>query len=245
MRSRFLSILACSAPLAIGAAACGDDAPGEGEVTVTVYGEAFIEEGIPASEMADGWAVSFDRFLVTIDAVTVGGVQLPAAAPIDISVPTDGAGHVVGAAVVDAGAHDNSSFVITRVELAGSATKDGVDKSFEWVIDQPTRYSACETTTVVPEGDAGTFQITVHADHFFYDSLVAEEPNVVFQALADADADTDGVITEAELAATDIGAFDPGSDGAVDNLWTWLIAQSRTLGHVDGEGHCDFQAHSE
>ena len=44
-------------------AACGEDA---GTLVSTVYGETFIEEGIPADAFADGWAVSFDRFLVSI-----------------------------------------------------------------------------------------------------------------------------------------------------------------------------------
>ena len=225
-------------------AACGAEAEGEGEVTVSVYGEDFIELGIPAEEMADEWSVSFDRFDVTVADVVVGGVEMPAADPVDISVSTEGAGHPIASAVVPAGAHTDSSFAITRVELSGSASKDGTTKSFEWVFEQGTRYVACETTTSVTDGGSATFQITVHADHFFYDSLVAEKPQVAFQALADADVDGDGVITREELEVTDIGGYDPGSAGDVNDLWTWLIAQSRTLGHVDGEGHCDSQAHS-
>ena len=227
---------------AVGLSACGDDA-GEGNVTVAVYGEDFIELGIPADEMADGWSVTFDRFVVSVGEVIVGGVEMPPADPVDISVETEGAGHPVASAAVPAGDHTDSSFAITRVELSGSATKDGTTKTFDWVFDQATHYSGCETTTGVSDGGSATFQITVHADHFFYDSLVLEEPQVVFQALADADADDDGAITRAELEASDIGSYDPGSAGDVNDLWTWLIAQSRTLGHVDGEGHCDSQAH--
>jgi hypothetical protein len=85
------------------------------------------------------------------------------------------------------------------------------------------------------------FQITVHADHLFYDSLVSEEPQLLFQPLADADADQDGDITTEELGATDIGAYDPGNED-LDDLWSFLMAQSRTLGHVDGEGHCQASA---
>ena len=51
------------------AAGCGEAAPGT--VEVDVYGEDFIEEGIPAEEFADGWAVTFDTFLVTIGEVAV------------------------------------------------------------------------------------------------------------------------------------------------------------------------------
>lgn len=229
----------------IGLAGCGDEADGAGEVRVTVYGEDFIEQGIPADEMADGWAVTFDRFVVSVEDVVIGGVTMPAADPIDITPATAGEGHPIARASVPAGAHAGSSFALTRVEVTGSGTKDGVTKTFAWTFDGATRYSACETTTEVVEGGSATFQITVHADHFFYDSLVADEPQVVFQALADADADADGTISPAELEATDIGSYDPGSGGGVDDLWAWLVAQSQSLGHVDGEGHCDADASFE
>ena len=49
-------------------AAC-TETTSEGTVDVTVYGEDFIEKGIPAEEMTDGWAVTFDRFVVTVDEV--------------------------------------------------------------------------------------------------------------------------------------------------------------------------------
>ncbi len=50
------------------------------------------------------------------------------------------------------------------------------------------------------------------------------------------------MLTRAELEAAGIGAYDPGN-ADVDDLWAWLVAQSATLGHVDGEGHCDAAAH--
>ncbi|MEN0062497.1 MAG: hypothetical protein AAGA48_10125 [Myxococcota bacterium] len=234
MSARILPLLTCSTVVLW---ACSAD----GDVAVTVYGEDFVELGIPANEMADGWSVTFDPFIVTVDEVVVGGVEMPAGDPIDLSVETGGAGHPLAQAAVPTGDHTGSSFAITRIELAGSASKDGTTKTFDWVFDQRTDYSACETTTEVSEGGTATFQIAVHADHFFYDSLVAEEPQVVFQTLADSDADDDGTITRQELEAADIGSFDPGSSGEVNDLWTWLVAQSGTLGHVDGEGHCDSQ----
>ena len=45
------------------ALACGG---GEGTIVVTAYGESFIEEGISAEDMNDGWAVAFERFEVWI-----------------------------------------------------------------------------------------------------------------------------------------------------------------------------------
>lgn len=216
--------------------ACGTD--GEGTVTVTAYGESFIEDGIPASEVGDGWSVSFSRFDVSIEDVTVAGADISVPATIDLSESSSGEGHVLGSALVPEGDHTGANFTITSVEVEGTGTKGADTKSFNWVFDEATRYSECETTTSVDDGGDATFQITVHADHLLYDSLVSEEPQLLFQALADADADADGNITQAELAATDIGAYDPGSEDGVDDLWAWLVAQTRTLGHVDGEGHC-------
>ena len=236
MKNSTLALLLC------GLAACSQASEAnEEEVAVTVYGEEFIEEGIPSSEMADGWSVTFDTFLVTVKDVTIADVTLTDFEPIDIANKTDGMGHTLATPTVPAGEHSGSQFTISRVEMAGSASKEGITKNFAWTFEQETHYTNCQTTTSVGPEERATFQITVHADHFFYDSLVAEEPQVVFQALADADSDEDGTITRAELEATGIGSYDPGNDDTVNDLWTWLEAQSRTLGHVDGEGHCDAQ----
>lgn len=221
--------------------ACSGSDEGEGKVQVTVYGEEFIEEGIDASEMDDGWAIEFERFEVTIAGVQVAGEELDDSVTIDISEGSDGAGHAIGEIQVPAGDHEASSFTIERVEVEGSAELDDVTKTFHWVFETPVAYSECETTTSVEEGEAATFQITVHADHLFYDSLVAEEPALLFSALAAADTDDDGEITEEELAVADIGSYDPGNEEA-DDLWSFLKAQSATLGHVDGEGHCHAHA---
>src|SRR5690606_27829137 len=129
-------------------------------------------------------------------------------------------------------------FTLVSVDIEGTATRGDEIKRFHWRLDAPTRFAACETTTTVPEGGEGRFEITIHADHLFYDSLVSSEPALRFDAFAAADADDDGLITPEELAAADIGAYDAGSEGGVDDLWAWLLAQTRTLGHVDGEAHC-------
>ena len=230
-----------TAVLGLFALGCGEDA-GQGTVKVTAYGESFIEEGIPGEAVGDGWAIAFERFDVAIRDVQVAGVAVTVADTVDLSAASAEAGHEIGVAVVPAGSHGNSAFTIERVEVAGVATRAGESKTFDWVFEEATRYDRCETVTVVADSSEGTFQITVHADHFFYDSLVSEDPQVLFQAMADADADVDGEITQAELGATDIGPYDPGSEGGVDDLWAWLVAATRTLGHVDGEGHCEAAA---
>jgi hypothetical protein len=216
--------------------ACGE---GEGSIRVTAYGESFIEDGIPAEAMNDGWAVAFNRFTVALTDVQVATVAIEVPGDVDLSLASEGRGHELGSADVNEGSYGDASFTLERLELAGAATRGAETKRFAWRLDVPTAYDACETRTSVPDGGVGTFQITIHADHLFYDSLVAEEPQVLFQALADADVDGDGEITQAELGARNIGAYDAGSEGGVENLWEWLLAAARTVGHVDGEGHCE------
>ena len=86
----------CLVPLL---AACGDD-PADGRITATVYGEEFIEEGIPADVFSDGWAVSFDTFLVSV-------------------------GNVAGKAGEDAAEVGDPAFHI--VDLAQASGGDGVE----------------------------------------------------------------------------------------------------------------------
>lgn len=209
----------------------------DGEVEVRAWGEDFIEMGIPAAEMADGWALTFTRFEIELRDVSIAGVSLDDPDPLDIAEPSDGRGQLVGRATVPAGEHDDAAFTLVRVEIEGSAEKQGVHKSFTWTFDTQVTYADCETRTQVPAGGVGELQITVHADHLFYDSLVSQEPALRFEAIAAADADGDGEVRMAELAATDIGAYDPGNQ-AIDDLWSFLAAQAQTMGHVDGEGHC-------
>lgn len=225
--------------LACAVAACGPSE--DGEVRITAYGESFIEDGIPAAEMDDAWAVRFDRFVLTFDDVVVGGVTIRPAEPVDLSVSTGGDGHLLASARVPAGTHTAGRYTVARVDLSGSATKNGLTKTFTWSFERPAEYVDCETTTVVDGGKIATFEITIHADHLFYDSLVSEQPQVLFQALADADANLDGEITPEELRRTGIGAYDPGNTNVI-HLWDWLAAQYRTIGHVDGEGHCNVRS---
>ena len=212
----------------------------ESAVDITAYGEEFIEDGIAAEDMDDGWAINFRAFDVTVSDVHLGETTLNADSTVELTERSDGAGHVLHRELLPVGSYTNSGFTLASMVVSGTATKGEDVLSFDWTFDDATTYAECETTTEVQAGaeDPSTFQITVHADHLFYDSLVAEEPQLLFQALADADVDADGAITEEELAATDIGAYDPGSEDGIDDLWAFLSKLSQTVGHVDGEGHC-------
>lgn len=210
---------------------------GEGEVEVRIWGESLIEDGIPAEVMSDGWAIGFDRFEVELRDVSIAGSEIEVAAPFELGQPSEGMGQWIGEARVPEGDHGDATFTVARTTIEGSASKGDMTKTFAWEFTTPIRYFDCETTTRVPAGGRAEFQITVHADHLFHDSLVAEEPMLRFDPIAAADLDGDGVIASEELATTDIGAHDPGNL-PIDDLWAFLAALVATMGHVDGEGHC-------
>lgn len=210
---------------------------GEGEVEVRAWGEEFIEAGIPAAEMTDGWAIEFQRFSIGLRDVSIADSNIDDPDPIDLTEPSDGQGQLVGRATTATGDYHDAAFTLARVEIDGSAEKDGVQKSFAWVFDMPVTYSDCESHTEVSRDAVSEFQITVHADHLFHDSLVSQEPALRFDAIAAADTDGDGQVTMAELAATDIGPYDPGNL-EIDDLWSFLSANVQTMGHANGEEHC-------
>lgn len=229
------NVMTCLIGLA-GLGACAEDA-GQGAVAITVFGETFIEEGIPEDAVADGWRIDFDRFEVTLSSVSLGGVSLEGPVTVDLSGATQERGQELVRGGAPAGDHVGGGYTVDKVSFDGKATRGSEVKTFSWTFDTAVTYRDCEAVVSVPKDGVGTFQITIHADHFLYDSLVSEEPAVTFDTLAAADKDADGVISQVELTAAGIGGFDPGNQ-AIDNLWQWLGALNATLGHANGEGHC-------
>ena len=259
------TIIALLATLAWAWAACGDD-DGAGTVQVEIWGEEYIEEGIPATAFEDGWAVHFDTFVISVGAITAAGEPIPGTyaydltvtGPLDVASAEAPAGDIAQVAYaiqpvtattvnvnVDSTLLSDMQTAGYSVWVEGSATKDGSTVTYAWGFDVSVAYGDCHATGNVPDGGTGTSQLTIHGDHLFYESLVDAEGGLRFQVLADADADGNGDVTPAELAAfsgTAFGALDnydvPAGSG-IDNLWDYLSAQVATLGHIDGEGHCE------
>lgn len=262
--------------LSLLAVAC-TDAPGT--ITATVYGEAFIEEGIPADAFGDGWSIAFDRFLVSIGGVAAkageGGREVgePGFFLVDLAQPSGGEGYELATFDAPGGTYDHYGYRLApdpaatavnvdaadaaamkaagySIWLTGTATDGTATKTFDWGYTLKLTHARCEVAEKI-DGGAATMQATIHADHFFYDDAISEEPNLLFQLIADADgaagAPADGAITMEELAAVDIrsqtryqvgSSRDPAGD-AITNLRQYLELQATTLGHVNGEGHCD------
>jgi hypothetical protein len=218
---------------------CGSDT-GTGNLAITAYGEDFIESGIPAAELSDGWAIAYDTFDVTLADISIGRVTLAGPVTVDLTKASNGKGQTLTTQSAPADDYTGGAYSVTRVHVAATATKGDVTKSFDWTIERTTRYTKCDAVVTVPKDGTGAFQVTIHADHLLYDSVVAEDPGLGFGAYAAADTNDDGVISKAEVEAAGIGAFDPGNE-PLTTLWQFVEALSRTLGHANGEGHCEPQ----
>lgn len=243
--------------------ATGCSAAGDGTLDVRIWGEDFIEEGIPADVFVDGWSVSFTRFLVAIDEVGTDAPEDAGRYVFDLTAASGGEGQAVttlavpsggqtltyqiapGSAATGGNATAADAMMLSSmghsVFVDGTATKGDSTVAFAWGFDTSTVYRACEVVDEVPvEGEAST-TITIHADHIFYDDLDSPEPNVAFDLIAASDADMDGTVTREELLARDITAearYQVGSRD-VSNLWDFMAVLSQTVGHIDGEGECE------
>jgi hypothetical protein len=118
-------------------AACGDDTggaeAGTGKVTFTTWGEEYIEQQIPAEELADGWSVKYSKFLVFVGNIRVGDKAGAEAARKDgfflINHVTPGVKPLVSFDGIEAKSWDRVSYEVrpvtdaSQVELVGGATE--------------------------------------------------------------------------------------------------------------------------
>ena len=260
---RVLPVGAMGLALLLGACDAESE-PGEATLRITTYGESYIEERIPADVLVDGWELELSRFLVAIRDIEVDGEPLPGSFVVDLRSPSMGEGHELGELLVPAGGSPLVDFrigpvteaepVATTQEVAlmmineghslvveGQARRDGQTIDFAWSFDNDTLYHGCQSTAELVDGGEAESQLTIHADHLFYDDLDSPEPNVAFDLVAAADGNADGVVTMDELAAVDITGQSRYQVGSRDigDLWGFIEAQTSTLGHIDGEGHCE------
>jgi hypothetical protein len=168
--------------LAAMALACSSDGDaGSGAVSFTTYGENYIEKQIPASDVEDGWVITYDRFLVVLHDVAVADGDSAPVATMAVSrlfnhkVPGD-------KRVVDfrvpARAYDRVSYRIAPALAAttlgdgvteadkqlmvsngyamyveAAATKGGVTKTYAWGFQLDTVYDRCKGELAGKETD--------------------------------------------------------------------------------------------
>lgn len=214
-----------------------------GIVELTIYGEDYAESGIPADEVDDGWRIAFTRFSLELGDVYLGGhAVFEGSQSFDLTEASGGGGQVVTSVELPAGTHA-PSFYIRSLHVVGSALRGDDTIIFDWRFEDEVHYHPCDDQVEVAANAETAFEITIHPDHLFFSSLVADEPPLLFDPFAQADTDGDMILTRAELEAASIGGFDPGNE-SIDNLWEWLNAQYMLIGHINGEGHCDSHTHA-
>lgn len=147
--------------------ACGGDE--EGTLRLTMWGEEFIEEGIPEGEFVDGFSARFDHFLVvagnfraengdtSFGSTDTWLVDLVAPGPHELTTAAVKAGHwsnagysitpITAATILHASATDEQRALMEAggysVHVEGSASRAGESWQFSWGFDEDTTYTDC------------------------------------------------------------------------------------------------------
>jgi len=110
---------AASVALGLCAVACGDSDGGKGTVTVTTWGEEYIEEGLPSDAFPeDAWSVKYTKFLIVYHSVTIadeGGsivAQLEHPLVFDMATKTTGKPKTLARFELEAKAWPNLSYQV-------------------------------------------------------------------------------------------------------------------------------------
>lgn len=220
---------------------------GSGEWTSQIWGEDYIESGIPAAEFSDGCEATFSTFDVSVTEASLldGDNEVVAEAAPGVWSLTDPGPQEMGGGPVQSGQYTTARFVIgpadtEAVHTVGTLSCPSGTITFDWTFSAATTYTcALPDLTVSSKGVAET-ELTVHGDHLFYDDLEDPDAVLIGEVIVAADSDGDGAVTRAELAAVDIASLGlgVGSQSQVTDLAAFIDHLVRTLGHVDGEGHC-------
>jgi hypothetical protein len=224
-------------------AACG----GTGDWVVETWGEDYIEQEIPADVFEDGCSVVYDRFEVAVSDVALldGDGEVAGSVQAGRFEMTEAGPQPIGSVAVPATYYSTARFVVSATDgasigVAGTLTCGGASKTFDWSFTTATTYLCEPEDLTIPAGGVASTQLTIHGDHLFYDGLENPDALVRGQAIFDADGDEDGVITQDELAAVSVATlgYAVGQHSEVSTLADFVSFLTQTLGHVDGEGHC-------
>ncbi len=247
----------------------GEQVEGEGTLAMTLWGETYIEQGLPGDIFADGYSVTYTKFLIALSDISAAeeGTSPALTAPemkiwdvtksgpvtiVTKTVPAGDYTHTAyrispageGAASGNADAADVQMMIDDglSVYVAGTASDGTTEVSFAWGFDTDTTYDPCHSVGDLAVDGEATIQITIHGDHLLYDSAISEDPGLRFNDIALADADADGTVTEEELLDYDITTLPNYVVGnlEIDNMYDYIAHMTSTLGHIDGEGHCEF-----
>jgi hypothetical protein len=220
---------------------------GSGEWVVQTWGEDYIESSIPADAFEDGCEAAYESFTVEItEAVLLDGDgEVAADAGAGSFELTEPGPQEVGSAAATATHYDTARFAVApkggpSVRATGTLSCGGETVGFDWSFETATTYTCEPADLTVAKGGTAETELTIHGDHFFYDGL--EDPDAGLQGLPilTADADADGMVSLEELEAVAVAPLGHtvGQYSEVTDMRAFVTHLSQTLGHVDGEGHC-------
>jgi hypothetical protein len=142
--------------------------------------------------------------------------------------------------------------------ITATATRGARRVRIDWQFREAWEFYDCQRPegmagegVVVREGPTTTLRVSVHGDHWYWQTLGAEGSATRFDPIANADTmagpyrgNGDGEVTLDELAAVSLadvpavdGAFNP-SGRPVSNLADYMRQTTGTIGHIDGDGVC-------
>ncbi len=217
-----------------------------GQWAAELWGEEYAVDGIPAAEFEDGCSAAFTTFEagVTEAALLDAGGDAVASLGADRFELTQGPPLSMGEAEVPMGNYDTARFALgpqdgPSLAVVGTLSCGEDTVALDWTFETERTYLCALDGLDVGQG--GLTQLTIHADHLFYDALEDPEAGLRGQAIVDADSDGDGAVSAEELSAVDLPTlgYSVGQQSEVLDLWAFLQAQTRSVGHVDGEGHCE------
>lgn len=237
MTSRQTGVTTTALAAAFFAMACARDGDDNGELRVT----ARADLSASALETDDGWAIRFEALRLTLRDVQLDALSLLGPAELDLFA-TAGAAELYARGELAGGNYTHARFVLERVRLAGSASKAGVEKRFDWSFDGPIRYVNCRNQTELTAKGKTDLQITVVPGALFRRSLIPGQTSTSFQPIADADTNRDDNVVSDELWEKGVDGYELGGQKYVSSLWEFIFAQFPQLAHVDDDAGCELLA---
>lgn len=212
-----------------------------------IWGEDYIESGIPESEFADGCSVTFSTFEVSLVQAELLDEEEAVVASLAPGVfdLVDPGPQALGAEELPGGLYPTARFSISEAEesslwVVGTLSCGDQSVDLDWAFQTQATYLCATEDLEIRGGESASTELTVHGDHLFYDAL--EDPGAALrgQAIVDADSDGDGRVTPEEMAAVDLAplGYSVGQRDQVADLWGFVEALTQNAGHVNGEGHC-------
>lgn len=143
--------------------------------------------------------------------------------------------------------------------VLGTATQSGETYTFAFGFPA-VQQSRCENGDgtegiVVRTGAVTEAEVTIHLDHIFFDSLASNTPAMRFEPFAAASFSNDVVnafltqpITDVRdrngdpiMSGGNVVVYDPGPFALSPmTVEQFVLAAGRTMGHWNGEGHCEY-----